>query len=191
VLVASNPGLSRRDRGITALIEGFFAAAWFGWGHAAAPSGLEIWLNIGGALALLVAVTGAVIGFRSPASTAALHDRRAARRYGIVVGVEFGLVGVGAGVLGGLGHAELIPVWVCAVVAVHFFPLAPILRDRQLVSLGALMCVVAVTAVVVALTTDIAASTVTGVGAGGLLLVFGALALTGAVTQQPYGPATA
>jgi hypothetical protein len=52
------------------------------------------------------------------------------------------------------------------------------------------MCVVAVTAVVVALTTDIAASTVTGVGAGGLLLVFGAFALTDA-TQQRHGPPTA
>jgi hypothetical protein len=191
VLVTGNPELSRRDRGTTALIEGFFAAAWFGWGHVAAPPGWDIWLDVGGAVALLVAVAGAVIGFRSPASTAALRDRRVARRYGIIVGVEFGLSGVGAGLLGGLGQAEFIPAWVCAVVAVHFFPLVPVLRDRLLIPLGALMCVVAVAAVVVALTTRVAASTVTGVGAGGLLLIFGAIALIEAVTRQPRGHAPA
>jgi hypothetical protein len=57
----------------------FFAAAWFGWGNAA-PSRLQIWLSIGSVLALLVAVAGAVIGFRSAASTAALRDRHAAFR---------------------------------------------------------------------------------------------------------------
>jgi hypothetical protein len=43
-----NPAPTRRDRGITALVEGFFAAAWFGWGHAA--------------LMCVVAVTGPVAG---------------------------------------------------------------------------------------------------------------------------------
>jgi hypothetical protein len=31
---------SRRDAGITALVLGFFASAWFGWGQAEAPAGL-------------------------------------------------------------------------------------------------------------------------------------------------------
>jgi hypothetical protein len=178
----------RRDRGITALVEGFFAAAWFSWGHAAASAGLGRWLDIGSIAALLVAVAGGVTGFRSPASTGALRDRRAARRYGITVGIEFGLAGVGAGVLGALGQAEYISVWVCAVVAVHFFPLAPILRDRLLVPLGALMSVAAATALVLGLTTDIAASTVTGLGAGSLLLTFGAIALIDALPRRRSAP---
>ena len=150
-------------------------------GGAAPPPGLANWLNLGSALALLVAVAGAMIAFRLRASAAALRDRAAARRYGIIVGVEFGLAGIGAGILGAVGQADLIPVLVCAIVGLHFFPLAPVLRDRLLVPLGALLCLVAATALVVALATDIAASTVTGVGAGGLLLASAALALTHAL----------
>jgi hypothetical protein len=40
------------------------------------------------------------------------------------VGLEFGLLGVGAAVLGAAGQARWIPVWICAGVGVHFFPLA-------------------------------------------------------------------
>jgi hypothetical protein len=71
---------SRRDRGMTALILGFFGFIWFGWGQADASAGLRIALAVGGALALLVAVAGGVQAFRSPASDSTLHDRRAWRR---------------------------------------------------------------------------------------------------------------
>src|SRR5262245_12886296 len=56
------PAQSTRDRGITALVEGFFASVWFGWGQAHAPASLSAWLHVGEALGLVVAVTGAVIG---------------------------------------------------------------------------------------------------------------------------------
>ena len=180
----NRPVLSRRDRGMTALLLGFFSAGWFGWGHAAPTGGLAIWLDIGGAVALLVAVAGTFVAFRSPAATAVLRDRSSARRYGIIVGIEFGLAGVGAGILGGIAHAELIPVWVCAVVGVHFFPLAPVLRDRLLVPLGVLMTMVALAALVLELATDIAASTVTGVGAGVLLLAYATNALVQTATRR-------
>lgn len=186
--MADKPQQSRRDRGVTALVEGFFAAAWFGWGHAEASPGLGIWLDIGSGLALVVAVAGAVVGFRSPASEAALRDREAGRRYGITVGIEFGLAGAGAGILGAVGQAALIPVCVCAVVGAHFFPLSPLLRDRLLIPLGALMCAVAAAALTLALTTDVAASTVTGLGAGVLLLVFGGIALALALLQRSPVP---
>jgi hypothetical protein len=184
--VTGYPRSSRRDRGISALIEGFFGSAWFGWGHAAATA---IWLDIGTALALVVAIAGAVIGFRSPASTAVLRDRAAARRYGILVGIEFGLAGLGAGILGAIGQTDFIPVWVCAVVGIHFVPLASVLRDRLYVPLGVLLCGVAVAALVTALTTGVAASTVTGLGAGYVLVVFGVIALALAVTTPPAGQA--
>ena len=150
---------SRRDRGLTALIEGFFGFVWFGWGQANA--------------------TGGVQAFRSPASTGVLHDRRARRRYGIAVGVEFSLAGVGAAVLAVAGQGDFIPVWVCAVVGVHFFPLASLLEDRLLVALGWSVTTVALTALVAGLATDVAPSTVTGIGAGTLLTVFGLAALAG------------
>jgi hypothetical protein len=163
---------SRRDAGITALVLGFFASAWFGWGQAEAPAGLGTWLTVGSVASLAVAAAGAVVGFRSPASTAALHDRAAGRRYGVIVGVEFGLAGLGAAILGVVGQPDYIPVWVCAVVGVHLLPLAPLLRDRRLVVLGVLVTLVALVALVAGLTGTATPSTVTGVGAGLLLLGF-------------------
>ena len=87
---------SRRDRGMTALILGFFGFVWFGWGQADASAGLRVALAVSGVLALLVSVAGGVQAFRSPASDSTLHDRRAWRRYGLIVGVEFALAGAAA-----------------------------------------------------------------------------------------------
>jgi hypothetical protein len=175
---------SRRDAGITALVLGFFASAWFGWGQAAPPAGLGTWLTVGSLLAVAVAAIGAVVGFRSPASTAALHDRAAGKRYGVIVGVELGLAGLGAGILAAIGQADYIPVWVCAVVGVHLLPLAPLLRDRRLVALGVLVTIVALVALVVGLADTVTPSTVTGVGAGLLLLSFAIAELAGALRNN-------
>ena len=113
------------------------------------------------------------------ASTGILHDRRARRRYGRIVVVEFALAGVGAAVLAVAGQSDFVPVWICAVVGVHFFFLAPLLRDRLLIPLGALLTAVALVALVAGLASQVPASTVTGIGAGVLLTVFAAMALAG------------
>jgi len=152
---------------------------WFGWGQANASAGLTVVLAVGGVLAVAVAIAGGVRAFRSPGADSVLHDRRAWRRYGLVVGVEFALAGVGAAALAATGQSDLVPVWVCAVVAVHLFPLASLLRDRLLVPLGALLAAVALAALVAALATGVPASTVTGLGAGVLLTLFAAIALAG------------
>jgi len=99
---------SRRDRGMTALILGFFGFVWFGWGQADASAGLRVALAVSGVLALLVSVAGGVQAFRSPASDSTLHDRRAWRRYGLIVGVEFALAGAGAAALAA-GLAGWVP----------------------------------------------------------------------------------
>ena len=175
---------SRRDAGITALVLGFFASAWFGWGHAAASAGLSSWLTVGSVLALAVAAIGAVVGFRAPASTAALRDRAAGRRYGVIVGIEFGLAGLGAGILAAIDQPDYIPVWVCAVVGVHLIPLASVLGDDRLVPLGVLVTIVALAALIAGLTGTIAPSTVTGVGAGLLLSGFAVAELADAVPNK-------
>jgi len=82
-----------------------------------------------------------------------------------------------------------IPVWVCAVVGVHLVPLAPLLRDRRLVALGVLITIVAVAALVAGLTHTVSPSTVTGVGAGFLLLTFAIAELAGApAAATPRAP---
>ena len=176
---------SRRDLGMTALIEGFFGFVWFGWGQADVSAGLRVGLAVGGVAAALVALAGGIQAFRSPASTGVRHDRQARRRYAIAVGVEFTLAGIGAAVLAAAGQADFIPVWVCAVVGVHFFALASLLEDRLLVPLGASVTTVALVALVAGQATRVAPSTVTGVGAGTLLTGFALAALPARARRRP------
>ena len=159
--------------------------AWFGWGQEAPPSWLVPVLAAGSLVGLVVAVTGAVVGFRSPKETAVLRDQAALRRYGIIVGVEFALAGIGAGILGGIGQVASIPVWICAVVGVHFFALAPVLRDPHLIPLGKLLCAVALAALIVGRTTAVRPSAVTGLGAGAALAGFGIAALRRGLRAAP------
>ena len=54
-----------RDRGVTVVVEGFFAFVWFGWGQAAPPSWLVAPLAVGDGLAVLLTVAGVVLTTRS------------------------------------------------------------------------------------------------------------------------------
>lgn len=178
---------SQRDVGNTALFLGFFGAAWFGWGQAAAPAGLLPWLTAGSVLALLVAAAGLGVNVRNRSQPTKMSDRAAGRRYGIIVGIEFGVAGLGAAVLATTGAAAYIPVLVCAVVGIHFVPLAPVLADRMLVPLGAATCAVAILALVLRLTGGVAPSTVTGIGAGGLLTSYALVSLIAALSPRRSG----
>jgi hypothetical protein len=162
-----------RDRGVTVVVEGFFAFVWFGWGQAAAPSWLVVPLAVGAGLAVLLTVAGVVVTRRSAGRLRSMADPVARRRYGIIVGLEFGVLGVGAAVLGATGQYRWTPVWICFGVGVHFFPLASVLDNRSLRPLGLLLIAVAAAALVTGLASATAPSTVTGVGAGLCLIGFG------------------
>ena len=162
-----------RSRGVTVAVDGFFAFVWFGWGQASAPSWLVIPLAVGTALGLLLAVAGVVVARRSAGRLRAMADPVARRRYGIIVGLEFGLLGAGAAVLGATGHYRWTAVWICFGVGVHFFPLASVLDNRSLRPLGVLLIVVAAAALAAGLAWATAPSTITGVGAGLCLIGFG------------------
>jgi hypothetical protein len=164
---------TRRDAAFTAAIFGFFASAWFGWAQAKPPEWLVDWLVAGSIAAVLTMVAGVVLGVRHRHDGSALNIQGASRRYGIIVGIEFVLAGVGAGVLGATGAVDYIPVWICAVVGAHFLPLAQVLLARWLYPFGAALCGVAVAGLVVGLTGVTAPTTVVGVGAGLLLLTYG------------------
>jgi hypothetical protein len=164
---------AERERGIYAVVEGGFAAGWFGWGQAAPPSWLAVPLAVGSILSVLVAVAGIVVTARSHARRTAVNDRTVRRRFRIIVLVEFALAGIGAAVLAAAGRATWIPAWVCLVVGVHFFPLSRALGNRSLARAGALLTGVAATALVVGMATRVAPSTVTGAGAGLCFLAAG------------------
>jgi hypothetical protein len=141
-----------RDRGVTVAVEGFFAFVWFGWGQAAPPSWLVVPLAAGVGLAVLLTVAGVVLTTRSAGRLRVMADPVVRRRYSITVGLEFGLLGAGAAVLGTTGQDQWIPAWICAGVGVHFFPLASTLANRSLRRLlGVLLIGVAVAALVTGL----------------------------------------
>jgi hypothetical protein len=180
-----------RSRGVTVAVEGFFAFVWFGWGQADAPSWLVIPLAVGTVLGALLAVAGVVVAKRSSGPLPAASDPAARRRYGIIVGLEFGLLGAGAAVLGIIGLYQWVPVWICFGVGAHFVPLATTLQNPSLRPLGALLIAVAAAALVTGLASAVAPSTVTGAGAGLCLLAFGVatLLIGGREHSDPSRPA--
>jgi len=179
VTIAGTP--NDRSRGIVALIEGFFAFMWFGWGQARAPSWLTVPLLVGSALGAVVAVVGGVVAARATGQRTSMADPEIRQRYNVIVGVEFGLIVVGVLVLGKSGAPTWIPVWVCAVVGAHFLPLARVFPGLLLVPLAAALLVVALGALLVGLLTATSPSTVAGPGAG-LSLLAAAVAVLGAAS---------
>jgi hypothetical protein len=77
---------------------------------------------------LLTAIAGEIVAWQNwDAGT--VIDAATGRSFGIVVGIEVLLVGLGAWFLASRKRNELIPPWVALVVGVHFFPLAPLFND--------------------------------------------------------------
>jgi hypothetical protein len=163
------------DAARAAAILGFFAVAWFSWGNADASPGVATALGVGAGIAVVVTIGAVVMSYRTRgAPSAVAGDPTSGRRYGIVVGIEVLACFVGAAALGASGAPEWIPVWICAVVGAHFVPLTSILHDPWLTPLAVVMLVVAAAGAVTEATTDTAASTVVGAGAG---LALGAYAI--------------
>lgn len=160
-----------RDAAATAAVFGFFASGWFGWAQNAPTA--SFWLVGGSMLGLLVAAVGLFVAVRKRASGTAF-DRPTSKRFGVVVGVEFALAGIGALVLGVVGEAQLIAAWVALIVGVHLFPLASLLHYRFLAVPAVLVTLVALGAVPLALSRGAQVSTVAGIGTG-LVLVGSAI----------------
>ncbi|RAO35744.1 hypothetical protein PSN13_02165 [Micromonospora saelicesensis] len=172
---------NRRQAGLTALYLGIFAMVWFSVPAAEQP--LRALLVVGSIVALLTAVLGGVLSSRLRGAGSP-RDRAADRPYLLIVVAEFAAAGLGAAVLVAANWSEYVPVLVCLVVGLHFFPLAPLLRDPLLRPLGAALCLVAVAGLVIGLASAVSAGLVVGVGAGVLLLGYAVQALV-----RAYRPA--
>jgi hypothetical protein len=166
-----------RDSAMSALILGFFASTWFGWAQERPPAGWRGPLIVGSIVSILGAVAGGVLAWRNWSGISALNEPGAMTRFGITVGIEFGLAALGAAVLAVRGGSEYTAVWICLVVGVHFWPLAPLFADPSLVVLGAVLVVVALAGPAAPRRTTIAVSAIVGVGAGAALLTAAASAL--------------
>jgi len=168
---------SRRDLAVTALIFGFFGLAWFAWAGAEATKLEEVFFIIGSVLSAIVLLIGVIAAFRLRHVEGAVRDKKTRRRYGIIVGIETALAAVGAAILGGSGHANLIAAWVSIVVGVHFIALAPLFRDWWLIALAVLMAGAGVWAWWYEGRSATPTSTTAAPLSGLLLVVYGFLAL--------------
>jgi hypothetical protein len=169
-----------RDAAATAAIFGFFAASWFGWAQERPPPGWRRVLIGGAVLALLVAVAGGLLTWRHW-STGTAFTAQTGRTFGLIVGFEFAIAGLGAGVLTVLRRADLISAWVALVVGVHFVPLAPLLKYPLLYVAAALVSAVALVAIPLARSQDVAVSAVTGLATGVVLLAAALVSLVSVV----------
>ena len=99
------------------------------------------------------------------------------RTFGLIVGIEFAIAGIGAGVLAALGKAQLIAPWVALVVGAHFWPLAGLLRYSLLYGVAALVSIAALVAAPLARVQTVTVSAVAGLATGRILLTAALYAL--------------
>lgn len=163
-----------RDGAMTVVILGFFASAWFGWAQERPPQAWKAPLAVGSMLGMTAAVMGGVIAWLNWDSGSVLNDDNVFRAYLTIVGIEFGVAAVGAAGLLVRRKAEYLAPWICLVVGVHFYPMAPVLENAGLYVLATVLTIVALSAVPLARRRGLMVSAVTGVGAGSALLLFAA-----------------
>ncbi|MFL1426663.1 MULTISPECIES: hypothetical protein [unclassified Nocardiopsis] len=161
-----------RDATMTTAILGFFAAAWFGWAQERPPAGrAKWWLGAGSAVGMILAVAGGVLSWLYWDSGSVLDEGSEMTLYLIILGVEFGVALLGVLVLLAMGRREYFAPWICLVVGVHFFPMAPVLDNVLLYPLAVWLTLWPFLAVRWANRRDLAYSFTTGVGAGPALLL--------------------
>jgi hypothetical protein len=159
-----------RDAAATGAVFGLFASTWFGWAQEAPPRRLRPVLIAGSVLCLVTIAVAVTLTIRHW-SDATVFDETTSPRFGIVVGIEFGLAGLGALLLAWRGHRDLMSAWIAFVVGVHLFPVAVLLEYAFLHVVAALVTVVSVASVPVARRLGVAVSAVVGVATGTVLLL--------------------
>lgn len=165
-----------RDAAMTAVIFGFFGMGWFGWAQEAPPERARKWLGVGSVVGILLAIGGGLIAWRNWDAGTAI-DEVVGPRFGIVVGIEFAVAGVGAGLLAWRKLSVWTSPWIAFVVGVHFFPLGSLLKEPSLHVTATLVTVGAVVAAWVAWKRRLTPSFVSGALTGSLLVLSAAVTL--------------
>jgi hypothetical protein len=115
-----------RDALFTAGWFGLMTMVWLGWAQEDPPKAWRFWLGAGSVAGTLVAVGfGVAVATHWDAPTA-LEGRYG--WFGLLVAVQVVAAGLGCLVLARRGRSRWMAWWVALVVAVHFLPLAWLLR---------------------------------------------------------------
>lgn len=153
-----------------AAVFGFFAFSWFGWAQDSPPKPWRVWLGVASVVSLMTALFGGFLALKNWDAATALNNDAAYQSFGIIVGIEFLLAGLGAAALAWRKRTDYIAAWIAVVVGVHFVPLASVFKDGWLYVLAALLvsgvCVAVLTAKAITKTTA------TCVVAGSIIYIF-------------------
>lgn len=170
-----------RDAAMYGAVFGFFAMVWFGWAQENPPKKLVPYLIAGSILSGILLAVGTAIAALNWNTGSVLGDEAAMMQYGITVGVEFAIAGIGVGILYALKRGEYAASWVALIVGIHFISLASVFQDRLLYILAGVFLVAVGAAIFVARRKKVAISAVNGVLCGGILLFVAALGLVRAL----------
>lgn len=123
-----------RDLLYTTAWFGLMSMVWFGWAQEEPLARSRPKLIAGSVVGVLIALGFGVltaVHWQDPTSLEGHYPT-----FGIIVGAEFVLAGVGAAALGLTGNGRWTAWWVALVVAVHLVSLASLLHGPSLVLLG-------------------------------------------------------
>lgn len=174
----STTRLWNRGEAIGAAVLAFAGIAWFGWAQDDPPTSWVPFLVAGSVICALLLIALVVVLVRGRTTTGSpMADPRVRRGYWMTVGIEVVLIVAGNLILAAVGHSEYDAAWTLFVVGIHFVPLARIFHSRGLEVTGMITAVVAVAAVVVALTSDLAPTASAGAGGGVVFIGYAAWVL--------------
>ncbi len=156
-----------RDAVATVAVLAFFASSWFGWAQERPPRAWRLPLAFASVGSVLLAVLGGVLTWRHWTDGSVFNRASTSQSFGIVVGIEVVVAGIGAFLLRRSHKSEFTPAWIALVVGAHLVPLAPLLDFPPFYPAGV---GVAVAAIPVARSRHRALSAVTGIGTGSVLL---------------------
>ena len=145
-----------------------FGIAWAIWGLSGLSSAS---LAVAGVLSLALAAVTGVAAFRSRVNVVARRLRSDwQRRYNLLVLAEFVAIFLASFAFGRAGYPEAIPVAMCLIVGLHFFPLAGIfdMAAYRWTAIG-LCLVAAVGCASLAVTGSTIVRAVVGLGAAAVL----------------------
>ena len=146
-----------------------FGIAWAIWGVTGVSGGLP--LAVAGLVTLVLGIFTATIAFRSGGSPRARRlPADWQRRYNLLVLAEFVAIFLVSLALGRSGNPEAIPVAICLLVGLHFFPLTGIFDMTPYRWTAIALCLVAVIGGgLLGVTTAATARAVVGLGAASVL----------------------
>ncbi|MFE4589979.1 hypothetical protein [Streptomyces laurentii] len=167
--------LTRTLRRRGAAVFSVFAVVWALAGASGVASALAPTL-VGAAVAVAVTAAVLVVAFRGTAGPVTRPVRlpeRWQRGIGLVNGIQLVVIFAVIAASNASGHPAFIPVGICLVVGLHFFPLARLYDQRQYTATAALLTALAVVGFGLLLAGMAAESVRAVVGLGAALVLWG------------------